>query len=43
MDFEDTILFSSAMWDKNSEDPKVKTGFVFEPHMNYLYEESFND
>ena len=37
MDFDDTSLYPSAMWDKNSDYPKIETGFVFKPHMNNVF------
>ena len=43
MDFDATSLYHSAMWDENSVYPKIKTGFAFEPHMNIIYVDAFND
>ena len=36
-------LYPSAMWDENSVYPKIEIGFAFEPHMNNVYVEAFND
>ena len=37
MDFDDTSLYPSAMWDKNGVYPKIETGYVFKPHMNNVF------
>ena len=31
------------MWDEKSVFPKIEIGFVFKPHMNYIYLEAFNN
>ena len=43
MDFDATSLYPSAMWDKNSVNPKTETGFAFKPHMNDVYVKAFNN
>ena len=43
MDFDATSLYPSAMWDEISVYPKIETGFAFEPYMNDVYVEAFND
>ena len=43
MDFDATSLYPSAMWDENSVDSKIETGFTFKPHMNKTYVEAFNN
>ena len=43
MDFDATSLYPSAMWDENSVYPKIESGFSFEPHMNNVYVEAFNN
>ena len=43
MVFDATSLCPSAVWDKNSVYPKVKSGFNFTPHMNDVYVEAFNN
>ena len=43
MDFNATSLYPSAMWDERSVYPKIKTGFVFKPHMNDVSVEAFNN
>ena len=43
MDFDASSLYPSAMWDKNSVYPKIETGVTFEPHMNDVYVEAFNN
>ena len=43
MDFDATSLYPSAMWDKKSVYPKIKTGFAFKPHRNDVYTEAFNN
>ena len=43
MDFDATSLYPSAMWDENSVYPKIETGFAFEPYMNSIYVEAFNN
>ena len=37
MDFDDTSLYPSGMWDKNSDYPKIETGYVFKPHINNVF------
>ena len=32
-----------AMWDKNSVYLKMKTGYAFQPHMNDVFVNEFND
>ena len=43
MDFDTTSLNPSAMWDENSVYPKIETGLAFNPHMNDVYVEAFNN
>ena len=43
MDFDASSLYPSAMWDKSSVYPKTETGFAFEPRMNNVYVEPFNN
>ena len=43
MDFDATFLYPSAMWDENSVYPKIETGFAFNPNMNDIYVEAFNN
>ena len=43
MDFDATSLYPSAMWNENSVDPKIETGFAFKPHMDNDYVEAFNN
>ena len=43
MDYDATSLYPSAMWDKNSVNPKIETGFAYKPHMNNVYIEAFNN
>ena len=43
MDFDSTSLYSSAMWDTSSVDPKIEPGFAFKPRMNDFYVEAFNN
>ena len=31
------------MWDENSVNPKIETGFAFKPHMNKVYVDAFNN
>ena len=42
MDFGATSLYLCAMYGEKSVYPKRKTGFVFKPHMNDGYVETFN-
>ena len=42
VDFDATILYTSAMWDENSVCPEIETGFAFKPLMNNIYVEAFN-
>ena len=43
MDYDATSLYPSAMWDEKSVYPKIETGFAFNPHMNDIYVEAFNN
>ena len=43
MDYDAISLYPSAMWDEKSVYPKIETGFVFEPNMNDVYVEAFNN
>ena len=43
MDFDATSLYPSAMWDKISLYPKIKTGFAFKPRMNDVFVETFKN
>ena len=43
MDYDATSLYPSAMWDKNSVNPKIETGFAYKPHMINVYVEAFNN
>ena len=43
MGYDGNSLYPSAMWDEKSTYPKIETGFVFKPHMNYVYVKAFND
>ena len=43
MDFDATSLYPSAMWDKNSMYPKIETGYAFQPHMNDVFVNEFNN
>ena len=43
MSYDATSLYPSAMWDENSNYPKIETGFAFKPHMNKTYVEAFNN
>ena len=43
MDFDATSLYPSAMWDENSAYPKIESGVAFQPHMNNVYVEAFNN
>ena len=43
MNYDATSLYPSAMYDCESVYPKIETGFVFRPHMNKTYVESFNN
>ena len=43
MSYDGNSLYPSAMWDENSVYPKIETGFAFEPHMNDVYIEAFNN
>ena len=42
-EFDATSLNPSAMYGKNSVDPKTETGFAFKQHWNDVYVKSFND
>ena len=43
MDFDATSLYPSAMWDKNSVYPKIETGYAFQPDMNDVFVNEFNN
>ena len=43
MCYDATSLYPSAMWDCNSDYPKIETGFAFKRHMNKTYVEAFNN
>ena len=43
MDFDATLLYPSAMWDKSSVYLKIESGFAFKPHMDNVYLEAFNN
>ena len=43
MDFDATYFYRSVMWDKNSVNPKLETGFVFKSHMINIYVETFTN
>ena len=43
MNFDATSLYPSAMWDEKSVYPKIETGFAFNPNMNDVYVEAFNN
>ena len=43
MDYDATSLYPSAMWDDKSVYPKIETGFAFEPDLNDVYVEAFNN
>ena len=43
MNYDANSLYPSAMWDENSVYPKIETGFGFEPYMNDVYVEAFNN
>ena len=43
VDFYATSLYSSALWDKNSVYPRIKTGFAFKSLMNETYIDAFNN
>ena len=34
MEFDDTSLYPSAMWDRNTAYHKIERGFAFKPYMN---------
>ena len=42
MDFDASDLYPSAMWDKKSVYPEIKSGFAFQPQMNDVYVGAFN-
>ena len=42
-DFDAVRLYPSALWDKNSIFPKIKTGYAFEKPMNNELVEKFNN
>ena len=41
--FDAIRVYPSAMWEKISVFPKVKTGFAFKPHMNNVFVIEFNN
>ena len=43
MNFDATSLYPSAIWDENSVYPKLETGFGFQPDMNHVHVEAFNN
>ena len=43
MNFDATSFYPSAMWHENSVYPKIESGFAFEPQMNDVYVEAFNN
>ena len=43
MDSDATSLYPSAMWDENSVYPKIETGYAFQPHMNDVFVNEFNN
>ena len=43
MDFDSTSLYPSAMWDDIKVYPKIESGFAFEPDMNDVFVETFNN
>ena len=43
MDYDGTLLYPSAMWDKSSIYSKKESWFAFKPHMNDVYVEAFNN
>ena len=43
MDYDATSLYPSAMWDQNRVHPKIESGFCFQPDMNDVYVEAFNN
>ena len=43
MNFNATSLYFSAMYDEKSVNPKIRTGFVFKPHMNDVFVEAFRN
>ena len=43
MDFDATSLYPSAMWDENSDYPKIDSGFAVKRHMKNVYVEAFNN
>ena len=43
MDFDATSFYPNAMWDEMSVYPKIETGFAFQPDMNDVYVEAFNN
>ena len=43
MDFDATSLNPFAIWDEISVYPNIETGFAFEPHMNIVFVEPFNN
>ena len=42
-DFDCVSLYPSAMWDENSINPKIETGYAFEKHMNDELVEKINN
>ena len=43
MDYDATSLYTFAMWNEKSVFSKIKSGFVFKPHMKDVYVEAFNN
>ena len=43
MDFDASNSHPSAIWDENSVYPKMESGFVFQPHMNKIFVNAFNN
>ena len=42
MDFDATIVYPSAMWDKNSDYPEIEIGFILKTHMNDVFVNDLN-
>ena len=42
LDYDPTMLYPSAMWDRKSVYPKLESGFCFQPYMNDIYVEAFS-
>ena len=43
MDYDATSLYPSAMWVEKSIFPKIETRFAFQPDLNAVYVEAFNN